>query len=78
MRGVMSKKYWVLQSSEVVTVMACADPPNRKVLAQMVHDVLMNYRPMGEPMDSGMKRTAKKIKRKPPSQQWLLMILSTL
>jgi len=78
MRGVWLKKYWVLCSSEVVTMRMCADPPHRKVLAKIVHDMLRNYRSLGEPMDSGMRRTARKIKKTPPSSEWLLLVLSNL
>ena len=78
MRGVIDKKYWVLHSTESSTLKVCADPPNRKVLAKIVFDVLRNYRSVGEPLDSGMRRTAKWIKKTPPNAQWLLLILSTL
>ena len=78
MRGVWFKKYWVLCSSEVVTVRMCADPPNRKVLAKIVHDIMKSYRSLGEPIDSGMRRTARLIKKTPPSSEWLLLVLSNL
>ena len=78
MRGVWSKKYWILNSSEVVAVRMCADPPNRKALAKIVSATLCSYRSLGEPIDSGMKRTAKCIRKTPPSSQWLLLVLSTL
>ena len=56
----------------------CADPPTRKILASVVAEKLRAYRPIGEPMDSGMRRTAKLIIKKPPSVSWLLMVLGTL
>ena len=56
----------------------CADPPKRKDLAQILYTVMTTYRKLGEPADSGMKRTAKYIRRKPPQAQWMLLILSSL
>ena len=56
----------------------CADPPKRKELAQILYKVMMNYPKLGEPTDSGIKRTAKYIRKKPPQAQWMLLILSNL
>ena len=59
MRGVWTKKYWVMSSHEVVGYKMCADPPSKKQLARILAAVLANYRSLGEPTDSGMRRTAK-------------------
>ena len=59
LRGVQSKRYWALQSDQVRTVKFCADPPKRKDLAKILHGVMMHYPQLGEPMDSGLRRTAK-------------------
>ena len=78
MRGVWTKKYWVMSSEDVVALKMCADPPSRKAIAKILADIMTNYRSLGEPTDSGMKRTAKQIRKRPPSPTWLLMVLSNL
>ena len=78
LQGVQSKRYWALTSKEIRAVKFCADPPVRKEIAQILYNVMMNYRKLGEPADSGMKRTAKYIRRKPPQAQWMLLILGSL
>ena len=62
----------------MLTVKFCADPPKKKELAKLLYSVMMSYRSIGEPMDSGMRRTAKYIRKKPPQFSWMLLILSTL
>ena len=78
LRGVWQKKFWVIRPHEVRTVKVCADPPKRKLLARLVANIMKNYPSVGEPIDSGMKRTAVQIKKRPPCVQWLLLVLSTL
>ena len=78
MLGVKDKFYWCLRSNEVTTLKVCADPPRRIELALMVFDVIMHLNPMPEPFDTGIKRTALLIKQKPPSVNWMIMILSSL
>ena len=56
----------------------CADPPSRKELAKIVSTTMKNYRSLGEPIDSGLRRMAKAIKKNPPHQDWLLMVLGTI
>ena len=67
MKGIMCKKNWVLHSDHVVCVRMCADPPPRKQLAKIVVQIMKNYPSIGEPMDSGLRRTAKHIKKRPPN-----------
>ena len=78
LRGVQSKRYWALKSEDVFTVKFCADPPKKKDMAKILYAVMMSYRKLGEPMDSGMRRTAKYIRKKPPQFSWMLLVLSTL
>ena len=67
-----------MKSEDVHTVKFCADPPKKKDMAKILYAVMVNYRKLGEPMDSGMRRTAKYIRKKPPQFNWMLLILSTL
>ena len=67
MKDVISKKNWILHSNHVLSVKQCADPPSRKELAKIVAGIMKCYPSIGEPMDSGMRRTAKHIKKRPPS-----------
>ena len=48
------------------------------MVAKMLVNIMKNYPPVGEPMDSGMRRTAKHIKKRPPHPQWILLVLATL
>ena len=47
-------------------------------MAKLLYAVMSNYRRLGEPADSGIRRTAKYIRKKPPQVQWMILILSTL
>ena len=67
-----------MHSNDVLTVKFCVDPPKKKDLAKILYTVMNNYRRLGEPMDSGMRRTAKYIRKKPPQAQWMLLVLSSL
>ena len=78
LRGVWTKKYWVMSSPEVVGYKMCADPPSKKQLARILSAVMANYRSLGEPTDSGIRRTAKQIRKRPPSTNWMLLVLSNL
>ena len=78
MLGVKDGFYWCLRSQEVVTVKVCADPPARKDLAQILGDIMLNYRIMGEPHDSAFRRTGDLIKKHPPSVHWMLQVMSTI
>ena len=62
----------------MLTVKFCASPPKKKELAKILHGVMTSYRPIGEPMDSGMRRTGKYIRKKPPQFNWMLLMLATL
>ena len=39
---------------------------------------MKNYRSVGEPTDSGLRKMAKAIRKNPPHQDWLLMVLGTI
>ena len=78
LQGVQSKRYWAMKSEDVLTVKFCADPPKKKELAKILHGVMSNFRKLGEPMDSGMRRTAKHIRKKPPQFSWMMLMLSNL
>ena len=78
MRDVVIKKNWILHSDHVLAVKQCADPPSIKVLAKLVAMIMKTYPGLEEPMRSGMRRTAKHIKKRPPSPSWLLLVLATL
>ena len=72
------KKAWCLNANEQVSIKPCADAPSKKELARILHTTMMNYRSLGEPHDSGLRKTAKLILKKPPDVQWMLMILATI
>ena len=67
-----------MKSEDVLTVKFCADPPKKKEMAKILHAVMSNFRKLGEPMDSGMRRTAKHIRKKPPQFSWMMLMLSNL
>ena len=67
-----------MNSADVRTVKFCADPPKKKEMAKILYAVMCNYPRLSEPADSGIRRTAKYIRKKPPQVQWMMLILSTL
>ena len=58
MLGVKDGYYWCLRSNEVITFKVCADPPHRKDLAEILSNIMLNYRSIGEQYDSAFRRTA--------------------
>ena len=78
MEGAMRGEYWCLKPEHVHTFRVCADPPNKRQLADMVFDTIVNLRSIGEPMDTQLRKTGSLIKKKPPSVKWLLFVLCTL
>ena len=65
-------KWWCLKASDVSGARVCADPPSKKELAEIVGEVMLNYRSLGEATDAAFKATAMLIKKNPPSVVWLL------
>ena len=78
MKNVRTKKYWCPSSVEGAHVKPCADPPSKKELAAILYRVMTTYRPLGEPHDSGLRRTAKWVRKRPPNADWSLMVLATI
>ena len=78
MINVKTGKQWCLKSSDISGTRVCADPPSRKDLANIVGDVMLNYRSLGEPHDTAFKSTAMLIKKQPPAVHWLLQVLATI
>ena len=78
LKNVRTKRYWCPHASESITLKPCADVPSRKELAAICYSVMSRYRSVGEPQDSGLRRTAKWIRRRPPGVDWMLLVLSTI
>ena len=78
LKHVRSKRYWCPNASEHVALKPCADTPARKELAAICYDVMVRFRSLGEPYDSGLRRTAKWIRKRPPHTDWLIVVLSTI
>ena len=57
LQGIKDGKYWCLNSNEVNGLKVCADPPKKYDLAQILGDVMLTYRFMGEPTDTNFRRT---------------------
>ena len=39
---------------------------------------MLHYRPLGEPTDTKLRRTALLIKQRPPDLKWMLQVMATL
>ena len=78
MLGIKDSTYWCLRASDITQTRVCADPPARKDLANIVGDVMLNYRSLGEAQDIIFHRTANLIKKQPPAVHWLLQVLATI
>ena len=70
--AVKDKRTWCLHTSEITTARVCADPPKKFEFAQMLGNLMMGYRAMGEPTDTNLRKTALLIKQKPPSVDWMV------
>ena len=68
--GIKDRTYWCLHSDSGLAMKSCADPPTKLELSEILSDVMLNYRPMGEPTDSGLKRTALQVRKRPPQRNW--------
>ena len=80
MKGCVGNNYFWLPKCSEIKLLNCVDCPSRLELAKMV-SARMRVQNMGEPrepFDSSFKRTAEEIVRKPPNQDWLLALLSTM
>ena len=54
----------------------CPDKPHRAQLAAMLCDAMANSEVrFGEPLDSGVQRTAREIRKQQPDADWALMVL---
>ena len=77
MRGVVDQHYWLPKTSEM-KVLNCADMPTKYELVDLLGEKMMNMPSQGEPFDSQFRRTCIKMKEKPPSASWMLVILSSM
>ena len=73
----MLKTYYCLKSEDVRRLKTCADPPSRKELAVILADVLVAKAPLfDEPHRTAIANTAGLIRRKKPSLEWMLLLMS--
>ena len=71
MKGVKSGYFFCMKQEMVTNFKQCATPPPRHELAVILCNVMSNTDTgLGEPYDSGMKRTAKEVLKKKPSITW--------
>lgn len=77
MTGIMRRHYFCIKQDEVRHIRQCADKPPRDELAKIVADVMANYpADFGEPVNSGIQRTAMEIRRTAPNVDWQLLMLA--
>jgi hypothetical protein len=69
--GIISQKYYCITSGQISRMLTCADKPSKREMSQILSNVMMKFpSTFGEPYDSGIKRTAKLIRRKKPDLEW--------
>ena len=66
-----------MSSAQINTILPCADVPPRRELALILYEAMTKHpNRFGEPIDSGVKRTARLIKKKKPDPKWCLLLLA--
>ena len=80
MKGCIGNRTYWLPKIQDIRLLNCIDPPSRVDLARMVADSMrgLDNGPPSEPFDTSFRRTASEIEKKPPNQEWLVAMLSTL
>ena len=73
MMGVIEERFWC-PKSEQVTYRVCADPPNRKDLAQMLFDLMVAC----DNHVSGWQATAEVVLKNPPSGYWTILLIASI
>ena len=77
--GVKNKVYWCLHASEAGPKKEVASVPSKKVLGEILVQVMRGLPSYGEPRDSGIRRTADHIEKKQGADvHWMILILSTI
>ena len=78
LKYVRYKRFWCPNVSEHVTLKLCTNNPVRKELTAICYEFMVRFRSLSEPYDSGLRRTAKWITKRPPHTEWLIVLLSTI
>ena len=76
MLGVLDGRYWMPQAEQVKHVRACAYPPPRKTLVEMVCQELRSFTHDDAAVMLQIKRTVHHIHKKRPEPRWLLLVLA--
>ena len=75
--GIISGRYYCIQSEQIARLLPCADKPSRQELAEILKKAMLEFRGnFGEPYDSAIKRTAPLILKKKPDINWQLLLLA--
>lgn len=75
--GIITGRYYCLNTNHFERYIPCADPPPRKVLAKLLSTIMYDFKSnCGEELDRMIKRTAKLIRKKKPQIEWQIMLLS--
>ena len=78
MMGIKNKTHWCLNSSEVTKYRVCASKPSCEQLAIILSGKLANPRNVSGPVRDAMLNTALLVRKKPPSKDWQLFMMTYL
>ena len=78
MVGILSERYWMMKSENVTAMKACAFPPTKNKLTDIVCTSLLTHSNEDRALVIRIKRTVAHIRSKQPDVKWQLLVLAQL
>ena len=77
MIGILESRTWVPRTTDL-QLRNCADQPNKKELAQLLFEVMVNCTTVDQETQPAFLKTAELVLKHPPSPQWTIIMISTI
>ena len=78
MVGILTERYWMMKSAHVKQMKACAFPPAKNKMTDIVCASLMTHCNDDRNLALQIKRTVAHIRSKKPDIKWQLLVLAQL
>lgn len=78
MVGILTERYWMMKSEHVKNMKACAFPPSKSRLTDVVCQSLLTHNNDDRDLTLRIKRTVANIRNKQPDKKWMLLVLAQL
>lgn len=78
MQSILEGRNWCLRSTDVKYYRVCADPPSRKELASVLHNLMVNCDTVDPSVKASFLSTAQLILKHPPSAHWTLLVIAAM